>query len=346
MVDNPHDAFFKLVFSQPEHAAGELRSVLPEALSVRIDWTTLALCPGSFIDEDLAQTHADLLFSARLDGSPALLYFLFEHLSTVQPLVPFRMLRYEVRIWDDWLSKHPAAKKLPPIVPLVLHHSEAGWHGAVQFEDLLDVSDEVFALLAPFVPRFRFVLDDISKTTDDALRRRAMSAMGTVALWCFRDVRKPGVLFQNLRLFRDLFAEIWSAPNGVAAVRAILRYILATTKKLDHEDIHGTVRRLFAPTGEGIMETLLDQMEELFMEKGIERGRREGMADGRREGIADSRRETLLRLLRRRFGALPESTLARVNAADIPVLDAWTDRVLTAHSLDEVWEATPPPAAE
>lgn len=327
MVDNPHDAFFKLVFSQPEHAAGELRAVLPPELAGRFDWSTLALCPGSFVDEAFAQSHTDLLFSAMLDGCPTLLYFLFEHLSTVQPLVPFRLLRYQVRIWDDWLTAHPKAKKLPPIVPMVLHHSPTGWRGPTRFEELLDADEPTLALLAPFLPHFRFLLDDVSKTTDEALRLRAMTALGKVALWCFRDVRKPGVLLRNLARVLDLLIEVRKAPNGQAAIRAVLRYIVATTRKLHPQEIKDAVRSLSAPI-EGTMETLADQLEEMFMEKGIERGRREGIEHGRRD--------MLLRQLRKRFGELPESAVARVAAAQTATLDTWAERVLTATTLDEV----------
>jgi hypothetical protein len=44
----------------------------------------------------------------------------------------------------------------------------------------------------------------------------------------------------------------------------------------------------------------------------------------------------LLKLLGKRFGALPEDAVARVNAAGPAELDAWVDRVLTAASLAEV----------
>ncbi|WP_408639281.1 Rpn family recombination-promoting nuclease/putative transposase [Nocardia yamanashiensis] len=40
---NPHDAYFRQVMSRPADAAGELRAVLPEAVTARLDWETLAL---------------------------------------------------------------------------------------------------------------------------------------------------------------------------------------------------------------------------------------------------------------------------------------------------------------
>ena len=49
-------------------------------------------------------------------------------------------------------------------------------------------------------------------------------------------------------------------------------------------------------------------------------------------------RELLLRQLRRRFGALPASWMARIDKASAAELNRWADRVLTAESLAEVLE--------
>ncbi len=67
----------------------------------------------------------------------------------------------------------------------------------------------------------------------------------------------------------------------------------------------------------------------------VEQGRKEGRNEGRSEGLREGSRRTLLKLLRTRYGALPQEAVARVEAADLPQLDAWTDRVLTAATLDE-----------
>ena len=61
--------------------------------------------------------------------------------------------------------------------------------------------------------------------------------------------------------------------------------------------------------------------------------RREGEAEGRREGEA----EVLLRQLRLRFGALPEEVMARINAADAETLLHWSERILSASTLDAVF---------
>jgi predicted transposase YdaD len=57
------------------------------------------------------------------------------------------------------------------------------------------------------------------------------------------------------------------------------------------------------------------------------------LAEGRRQGET----EVLLRLLRLRFGALPEDVTSRLNAADAETLLRWSERVLSASTLDAVF---------
>jgi predicted transposase YdaD len=325
MQPNAHDALFKATFSRIEHAASALRGILPPALAARVDFRTLALCPGSFVDEALKERWSDLLFSASLEGRPVLLYVLWEHQSTVDELMAYRLLRYLVRIWDSWLKDHPNARRIPPIVPVVLHHSETGWTATTAFEDLLDVDAETLGAIAEHVPRFRFVLEDISHESDQALKARAMTALGRLALWCLRHARDPQVLLDRLGEWVDLVREVRRAPDGPATLLLIWRYILSTNEpKRDPDDV---VARLLAAVGEEGKEEIMTAADML-----IERGRKEG----RKEGRKAERREMLLKLLRARFGALPEAVVARVNATEMPQLDVWLEQVLTAATLADV----------
>ena len=69
-----------------------------------------------------------------------------------------------------------------------------------------------------------------------------------------------------------------------------------------------------------------------FAKKYVAEGRKEGRDEGRKEG----QRDVLLRQLRRRFGELPEATIALVEAAEPAQLEQWADRILVAATLAEV----------
>jgi hypothetical protein len=55
------------------------------------------------------------------------------------------------------------------------------------------------------------------------------------------------------------------------------------------------------------------------------------------QGLEKGQRTMLLRQLGRRFGAVPEPIAARVSAATPAELERWSDRVLDAASLDDVF---------
>jgi hypothetical protein len=52
---------------------------------------------------------------------------------------------------------------------------------------------------------------------------------------------------------------------------------------------------------------------------------------------AEGQAKTLERLLTLKFGPLPDSTRAKLHAATVEQLDSWTDRVLNATTLDEIF---------
>lgn len=324
MPPNPHDALFKSTFADPRHAEGALRAALPSGLAARFDWTTLEAVPGSFVDRELRDRHTDLLFRALLSGRPAHLYLLYEHQSTPHPWMAFRLVAYCVRIWESWRKEHPEARSLPAIVPVVLHHGAAGWTAARSLEELYDLDEETLLAAGAHVLRHHFVLDELVTESDEALRGRAMTALGRLVLVCFRHSRAPEELVRRLGAWADLALEVMTAPHGRAALATVLRYVMM---------VHPAESRIVleqlraALPDERLKETLMTAGEEL-MQKGQARGIIVGELQGRRV--------ILRKLLTLRFGALPDAAVTRLDAADVVTLDTWAERVLTAATLDEV----------
>jgi predicted transposase YdaD len=319
----PHDALVRAIFSDPEHAAGELRHLLDPAFAARVVWSGLRLVSGSYVDDTLRGRHTDLLFSARvLDGGAggetveALVYLLFEHQSTDDPLMPFRLLLYIVRVWEKVVRETPSIRRLPAILPIVLHHSERGWGSPTTLHGIIDLDATAMALAGKHLPQFEMMLDDLSAQSDDSLRARAISALGRLALFCLRHAREPQVLLEQLRRWLDLIREIQATPGGSDALVLIWRYVMVTNGQATPEAV---VAHLLDVVGVEHKEEIMTAGEQL-----IERG------------VKTGQERSLLKLLRARFGALPDVAAARIHAADSTRLDAWLDRVLTAATLDDV----------
>jgi predicted transposase YdaD len=319
VTTTPHDALFKAAFTKLRHARGLLQALVPEALERQIAWPTLRIESGIAVgDEDLDEQRMDLVYSVRAGKRRVLLYVLAEHQSKVDPWMAFRLLCYLVAIWKGYRAQSPRAKSLPAILPIVVHHSPTGWTAPVAFEDLLDADTELLDAFGPYLPRFRFLLDDLSTQTDADLRARTqMTAGGRVAILSLKHGR------DQVALRIRVLSPDGRAPAARDVLASVLRYILETSRAEP-----ATLRELLArQVGRKAAEEIMTTAELL---------RREGRDQGRQEG----KREALIVLLRQRFGRLPAAAVSRVDKAIAAELDVWFSRVLTASSLEDVLEAT------
>jgi hypothetical protein len=60
------------------------------------------------------------------------------------------------------------------------------------------------------------------------------------------------------------------------------------------------------------------------------------MQQGMQQGVRQGEARMLVRLLTRKFGELPENIRSRIESADAERLLEWSEKVLTATSIDDV----------
>ena len=113
--------------------------------------------------------------------------------------------------------------------------------------------------------------------------------------------------------------------DGTRALTALSRYILQTNPTVERDVLRGL---LPGDRSAEVEEAVMNWFER-EVDQGVQRGQREG------------ERRLLLKQLRLRFGELPASVVARIETAEVPELDAWAERVLTASRLDDVLGPTP-----
>ena len=94
-ISNPHDKFFKEVFSRREIAVDFLRNYLPNDVFLCLDEESIYLRKDSFVDKELRTYFSDLLYQTSLkDGTDSYVYVLFEHKSYPESMIAFHLLRY------------------------------------------------------------------------------------------------------------------------------------------------------------------------------------------------------------------------------------------------------------
>ncbi len=319
-----HDTFFKRAFCVPEHAAGEIRSLLPPAVTSRMDLETLRLLPASFVDAQMAHRHADLLFRAMIDGEYAYLYFLFEHQSTPDHLMPFRVLTYILRIWDQLLREDPTRRTLPIIIPIIVHHGAQGWTAPRRLHECV-AGLEAFPHLAPLVPDFELIVADLVHIDDEALRARPMGAFPKLALWALRDARSVERLLATVHEWGEEFRELKRQDPDEDDVGVVLRYILRAAGDLSYEVVRDKFIEVI-PEVEADMASAAEQL----IQRGVARGLKEGRL---------AARALLTRQLQLRFGALGPDAEAAIAKGTPEQLGGWAERVITAETLEDVFGA-------
>ncbi len=298
--------------------------MLPPALSASLELDGMTQVAGSFVDEELRWRHCDLLFATRSRGRAAFVYVLMEHQSSSDRWMALRMLRYVTRIWDRHRVEHPDEQTLPLVVPVVVHHGWTRWHHPTDVAGLLDLesgwTEDTAA--AAVLPRFPFLLDDLSRLDERALRARPLTAPARVTLLLLgRTAANPDLVRELAGWVTDLRAVL-DRPRGIELFRALVTYI-ETAGEAQPEELRHLMQQV-GPDAEEAYMTTADML------------RAEGEARGRAEGEARGRAEALLQLLALRFGPVSDGTAAAVRAAATDRIAEWTARVLTAASVEDV----------
>lgn len=317
---NPHDAVFRRVLGEPANAASQLRAVLPAAVVDRLDLDRLAPVPGSFVDEDLQWRHSDVLFSVPLDGHDAFVYILIEHQSSTDALMPFRMLRYMVRIWDRYLAQHSEVTRLPAVVPVVVHHNRRPWSGPTDVVDVIDLDDGTAEAVREFLPRFRFLLDDLARVDVQVLRERPLTAYTRLTLLLLKIAPGNDRLGDDLKAWAEDIHAVLQRSDGIDALITLLTYI-EHVGETPTDELH----QLFTQLGPDAEEAYVTTAEML-------------RAEGRAEGEARGEARAILEFLAARGVDVPDHARAHITACtDHDQLRTWIRRAATATTIDDLF---------
>jgi predicted transposase/invertase (TIGR01784 family) len=304
-LSNPHDRFFKEVFSRPEVARDFLENYLPAAVVAQLDLATLALRKDSFIDPDLQQHYSDLLYQVDLQGgAEAFVYVLFEHKSYPEPMVAFQLLRYLVRIWEQALRQQG---QLAPIIPLVVYHGRSRWQVALNFDALFSGPEA----LRPYWPGFDYQLCDVS------LHRKAEiqgAVISQVALLLLRHIFDPKMA-ERLPQILALLHELADKQTALQYLETTLRYVSQAAVTVSEDELRQAMTTAFSEDGGALMATIAEKWFEQGLEQGLER--------------------SIIQVLERRFGRVPaENIKARLSKLPVPTLEMLLDEALVAADLE------------
>jgi flagellar biosynthesis/type III secretory pathway protein FliH len=116
----------------------------------------------------------------------------------------------------------------------------------------------------------------------------------------------------------------------------LVQYYAAAAHHLTQQDLELLPEHLQEVSKMTLAEKWMRQARKEGRKQGLEEGRQEGREVGRQEGRLDGQRRVLGKLLRLKFGELDDEAQAWLKAANEQALEAASERVLTAATLEEM----------
>ena len=295
-----HDKLFRAVFSDPVHAQALVRDQLPNEIAGLLADKPPVVHPGSFIDEDLRESQADLLLEVELvGGGSAFVYVLIEHKSYPDAEVVLQVLGYMVRIWRDYVrqgkgrdGRAARLKALPPIIPLLGYSGSAPWTGPTDLGEMIAADNPALVCLdGP-----RLILRQWAQMGPDELSSEPVPQASLLTL--------TERAMAHVETLRDALVG-----NPVLQSQFV-EYIMGDEDELDAEDLRERFRTAGAGEMEGVVATIAEKLEA--------KGEARGIAKGEVIGMIRGRQQDLIRLLERRFGSLSDADRVRIAEADLP----------------------------
>ncbi|PIE71243.1 MAG: hypothetical protein CSA22_04245 [Deltaproteobacteria bacterium] len=311
-LHQPHDRFFKSVFTRTETVIEFLNLHLPQTVRDLFDMETIDYANDSYVDPSLAATQSDLLVKAYLkDGTPGFIYILFEHKSHPDHMAVFQLTRYMLNIWDMERKKN-FGEPFPVIIPLIFYHGKTRWRTVSTFRDYFNHYPKA---LHPYVPDFTCLFWDATAFSDETIRGGVFLKASLLLLKHIMQKDLADKLPEILSLMKPVLQE----SSGLRFFETMLRYILnaAPDDRINYEQLTAAVDAAVSQEkGEQIMPTIADRLREEGLLKGMQQGMEKGMQQGIQQGMVKKAQESVIDTLEFKFSQIPFHTIHAIQEID------------------------------
>ena len=317
-IHQPHDKLFKLALAEIAVAKEFFSTHLPTDLLKVIDMNTLKLEKETFVDENYKSTEADVVYSAKMGNTTTYLYLLSEHQTNVDPWLSFRLLVYTIRIMELHHKQHPH-DPLPLVYATVVYTGDEPWNVPLDIFPLFAEAQDL-ARQIMFKP---YQLQDVKRTSDDALRQQELSGLVAFVLKYRQERDFQKFLKKFLPWLHQV--EVHHEIYGTSLGRIVLKYVIDNSPEGNKDLLVQEAKHYLSQELQGDIMTIAQQWKQ------------EGIQMGMRQGVKQGEAALLKCLLQHRFGEIPLVYAQRIDEADAQTLLYWGKRVLDAKTLGDIF---------
>ncbi len=310
-----YDSAFKKVFSDKRIFSEFIEAFVPALRDLNINEKNLVLENTSFTDPSLSNRESDLLYKIKYKNNDIFLYVLVEHQSTIDQLMPFRLLVYMTRIWERYIKDEKKDKKhgdkkfrLPLIIPIVFYDGEDSWSVPLNFKDKIISFDNIPGIsetniknIYRYIPKFEYELIELAKIKSDDLLR-LQNALGLLLTF---DSSTSEDLTYVLRKIRQAFELLPKREKEL--LELYMKTLLIVFNK--RNDIKIDMNEIIEKNGGENMFTIFEAKLKRIKEEGI------------KEGIKKDKIETVKKMLKMRINKEIISKVTELSMEEIEKIE-------------------------
>ncbi|MBF0310139.1 MAG: Rpn family recombination-promoting nuclease/putative transposase [Magnetococcales bacterium] len=321
------DAIYHQLFSHPEMVADLLTGFLDATLLTDLDLPRMKRLNTKFTAARGKRRRGDMVWEIPThSGGPLFILLILEFQSTIDPWMPLRILVYSGLLYQQLVDerKLTAEQGLPPVLPVVLFNGQPRWHAATRLHEVIQLPKD--SPLWQYQPEMRYHVIDEGRYAEEELQ-----GLGSLSALLFHleHPARPEAVLETGRLLAQWFKN---HPEGVVLKGLFRELLLGAMERTDGFNPLPTVPEEL----QEVVNMLAYHIEKWKKEAALE-GELRGDIRGEQKGKAD----LLLRLLRRRFGDVPEWAITRVASAEVSTLEAWSERIFDTPSLETLLQPVP-----
>jgi len=270
---NPHDKFFKEVFSRKEEVQDFIRGFLPENLVRNIKFEALELDNNSYVDEKLQESFSDIVYNCIYGENEIKLTLLFEHKSQPDKDIYLQLMKYMLNIWDTNKKQTKGKDYLVPVLPIVIYHGKTSWKHKAFHQYFNNLPQE----LIEFIPNFSYLLKDLHKASRHEILENYHSIILQSSFLVMKDIFNTLALISNLA---DVFRQIYNINDeeyDKRFITALFHYLYYTNSEDNFVKLKESVKSI--PNTNKDMITIAESL----INQGIQKGKLEGKLEGKQE---------------------------------------------------------------
>jgi len=316
----PHDSFFKQIFSDPKRV-NTLLDIFAKDVAKSIHSIT-PVNTEKFSSKS-QKFMLDLLFSCKVKDQDAYIRIVLEHKSYLDKELPVQLSYYNSAIWEEAIKEKDY---YPPIINIVFYHGKGEWNIPTSLPVLEDQN------LEKYTSKLNYILIDLNKVSDDELIKGAyIDFCFTSATIAMKHVHEN--IDKIKAVFRPLveYVQIHEDEEGYHCLFFSFNYI--SYVKGDIKEAENALKELIG--GDEKAMTLIEKWIMEGLEKGLQEGLEKGKQEGRQEGLIKAKKDDIKSVILIKFGVLPKELEDKIeNTDDIQILDDMLKRVATGLDKD------------